>query len=335
MKDRYGRDVTYLRLSLTDKCNLRCRYCMPASGLVNKLTHDEVLRKDEILRIVRVAAQLGITGVRITGGEPLVRKNVLGVVDGVAHTPGIQDVSLTTNGILLPKFARELKDAGLSRINISLDSLDPGQYRNVTRCGNLEDALAGIVAALEAGLHPVKINAVAIRSLEQDFLSFACMSIDKPLHVRFIEYMPVGASAGMNDCGWGMADVVSCDEILDTIIAAAREQGLPGLEPVESASRPQGNGPARYFQFPGAEGTVGFISPLSRHFCGECNRLRLTSDGKLRPCLFSDREYDVRAAVRGGTDDDVADVFEAAVAGKPDAHNGKVGTERGMSQIGG
>ena len=335
MRDRCGREITYLRISLTDKCNLRCRYCMPVSGLANKLTHDEVLRKDEILRVVRVAARLGITGVRITGGEPLVRKNVLGVVDGVAHTPGIKDVSLTTNGVLLPRYARDLKGAGLSRVNISLDSLDAEQYRTVTRCGNLEDALAGIAAALEAGLDPVKINAVAIRSLEQDFLSFARMSINKPLHVRFIEYMPVGASSGMDDCGWGMADVVSCKEIMNSINASAQERGLPGLEPVKDGSRPQGNGPARYYRFPDSQGTVGFISPLTRHFCSECNRLRLTSDGKLRPCLFSDREYDVRAAVRSGTDDDIAGVFEDAVADKPDAHNGKVGTERGMSQIGG
>ena len=337
MKDIHGRTIDYLRISLTDRCNFRCIYCMPEEG-VCQLSHDDILRIEEIARVVRVAAGLGVRSVRLTGGEPLVRKGVADLVREIARTPGIENVSMTTNGVLLPKMADELKRAGLSRVNISLDTLDPVQFKQITRRGELRQTLDGIEAALAAGFDPVKVNAVVVRSLDQDCLAFARMSVDRPLHVRFIEYMPVGESSGGRGCGWGPEDVVPSEELFEAINERARAEGMDGLVPAGD-DRPLGWGPARYFEFPGAQGTVGFISPLSRHFCGECNRVRLTADGKLRPCLFSDDEYDVRAALRGqmGADVDgaVRAVFAAVLGAKPDEHHDKVGTERGMSQIGG
>ncbi|MEF9925421.1 MAG: GTP 3',8-cyclase MoaA [Eggerthellaceae bacterium] len=333
MKDSHGRTIDYLRISLTDRCNLRCIYCMPEEG-VDQLAHKDILRIEEIERAVRVAASMGITRIRLTGGEPLVRKGVVDLVRNIAQTPGIQDVSLTTNGILLPKMAADLKAAGLTRVNISLDTLDAAQFAFITRRGKLEDTLAGIDAALAVGFKPVKINAVAVRSLKQDYLAFAKLSLDRPLHVRFIEYMPVGESSGADGCGWGPQDVVPTEELIDIIDAAARAAGLGPLVPADK-DRPIGGGPARYYQFEGAQGTVGFISPLSRHFCSECNRLRLTADGEIRPCLFSDDEFDLKEALREGSDEQVRAVMLQALGAKPDEHHDKVGTQRGMSQIGG
>ena len=334
MKDSHGRVIDYLRISLTDKCNFRCIYCMPAEG-VCPMGHDELLRIEEIEAITRVATRIGIKSVRLTGGEPLVRKGVVDLVQALNDMPEIENISMTTNGVLLPKMADELKRAGLSRVNISLDTLDPEQFEFITRVGKIESTLAGIDAALEAGFNPVKINAVTVRSLNQDYMAFAKLSIDRPLHVRFIEYMPVGTSTGSDGTGWGKQDVVPSEELLGIINERAREEGLPELVPAGNDDKPIGWGPARYFEFPGAKGTVGFISPLSRHFCGECNRLRLTADGKLRPCLFSDREVDVRTALREGGEEAVYNCFLEALNLKPDEHHDKVGTERNMYQIGG
>ena len=333
MKDHLGRTIEYLRISLTDRCNYRCIYCMPEEGVVS-LPHEQILRIEEIAHLVRIAAELGIKSVRLTGGEPLVRKGVVDLVRDVANTPGIENVSLTTNGVLLPKMASDLKRAGLSRVNISLDTLDEDQFAYITRRGHLHETLDGIAAALEAGFDPVKINAVTVRSLNQDYLAFARLSMDRPLHVRFIEYMPVGDSAGVAGCGWGPDDVVPNEEVLETVNAQAREAGLPELVPAGGDS-PLGWGPARYWEFPGAKGTVGFISAMSNHFCSQCNRVRLTADGKLRPCLFSDTELDVRDALRRGDDEGVRAAFAEALRIKPDEHHNKVGTERNMSQIGG
>ena len=333
MKDHLGRTIEYLRISLTDRCNYRCIYCMPEEGVVS-LPHDEIMRIEEIAHLVRIAAGMGIKSVRLTGGEPLVRKGVVDLVRDVANTPGIENVSLTTNGVLLPRMADDLKRAGLSRVNISLDTLDEDQFAYITRRGHLHETLDGIEAALKAGFDPVKINAVTVRSLNQDFLAFARLSVDRPLHVRFIEYMPVGDSAGATGCGWGPQDVVPNEEVLESINAAAREAGLPELVPAGD-DKPLGWGPARYWEFPGAKGTVGFISAMSNHFCAQCNRVRLTADGKLRPCLFSDTELDVREALRTGDDDGVRAAFAEALRIKPDEHHNKVGTERNMSQIGG
>lgn len=332
MKDSHGRVIDYLRISLTDRCNFRCIYCMPEEG-VCQMSHDEILSLEEIERLVAIAAEHGIKSVRLTGGEPLVRKGVEDLISSITRMPGIENVSMTTNGVLLPKMADGLKAAGLSRVNISLDTLDPQQFREVTRVGRLEDTLAGIDAALEVGFSPVKVNAVTVRRLDQDFLGFAKLSVDRPLHVRFIEYMPLGQEAGNGLAGWGKEDVISSQELLERINADAVAAGMEPLAPADK--NPLGWGPAKYMAFPGAQGTVGFISPLSRHFCSECNRLRLTADGKIRPCLFSDEEYDVRAALRAGDDAQVARVLLQALGAKPDEHHDKVGTERNMSAIGG
>ncbi|MBQ3301603.1 MAG: GTP 3',8-cyclase MoaA [Eggerthellaceae bacterium] len=334
MRDGHGRTIDYLRISLTDRCNFRCIYCMPEEG-VQMMSHNDILRIEEFEAIVRVATQIGIRSVRLTGGEPLVRKGVVDLVSAISTMPGIENISMTTNGVLLPSMAQDLKAAGLSRVNISLDTLDPEQFRMITRLGDIHCSLAGIEAALNAGFNPVKINAVSVRSLNQDFLGFAKLSLDRPLHVRFIEYMPVGESSGVDGSGWGKEDVIPSEELLEIINAGARAEGMPELQPIDGDHKPVGWGPARYFEFPGAKGTVGFISPLSRHFCSECNRLRLTADGKLRPCLFSDKEIDVRSALREGGDEAVYQCFLQALDLKPDEHHDKVGTERKMSQIGG
>lgn len=337
MKDLHGRTIDYLRVSLTDRCNLRCIYCMPAEGIA-QVAHDEILRYNEIVELVEAAAELGIRRIRLTGGEPLVRKGVVDLVRDICAIPGIRDVSLTTNGVLLPRMADDLRAAGLTRVNISLDTLDAEEYERVTRGGNINDVLGGIDAALRVGFNPVKVNAVAVRSLNQDFFAFARMSVDRPLHMRFIEYMPVGDSAGSCGTGWGPEDVISVDEIREAINEEAVKVGLEPLRPVADSSKPEGGGPARYWEFPGAKGTVGFISPMSRHFCGDCNRLRLTSRGGIRPCLFSDEEYNVRDALRYGTKGDVRAVLMRALGAKPDEHHEgdhARATKTNMNAIGG
>ncbi len=333
MKDAYGRGIDYLRISLTDRCNLRCVYCMPESGVVS-LPHESILRLEEFERVIKCAAKLGIKHIRFTGGEPTVRKGLVGLVERTVATPGIESVALTTNATLLPGMAADLKAAGLSRVNISLDTLDADQYRLITRRGNLSDALNGIKAALDCGLSPVKLNTVVVRSLNQDLLGFAKLTLDEPLHVRFIEYMPVGHDEDCGGCGWGIGDVVPAEEILQTIDAQASSLGLGHLQPADEG-KPDGWGPARYYRLPNAQGTIGVISAISNHFCGSCNRLRLTADGKIKPCLFSDQEYDLRTALREGTDQDVRAVFEAALAHKPSGHEHRIGTKRMMSQVGG
>lgn len=331
MKDSHGRTIDYLRISLTDRCNFRCIYCMPEEGIC-AMPHDEILRIEEIEQIVRIAARNGIKSVRLTGGEPLVRKGVTELIEVIENTPGIENVSLTTNGVLLPKMAANLKRAGLSRVNISLDTLDPAQFREITRVGNLDDTLAGIDAALEAGFNPVKINSVVVKRLNQDFLEFAKLSIDRPLHVRFIEFMPLGDSSD-SGTGWGKEDVIASEDLREMINAQAIEAGMEPLHPADN--KPVGWGPARYYEFPNAKGTVGFISPLSRHFCSECNRLRLTADGLIRPCLFSDVEFDVKRALRDGGEEAAERVLYEALGAKPDDHHDKIGTERNMAAIGG
>ncbi|MEI3377418.1 MAG: GTP 3',8-cyclase MoaA [Coriobacteriales bacterium] len=334
MKDNYGRRIDYLRISLTDRCNLRCIYCMPEEGVPFK-PHESMLRIEEIVDFTRRAAQAGIRRVRLTGGEPLIRKGVVDLIREIAAIPGIEDISLTTNGILLPKMAADLRDAGLTRVNISLDTLDPAQFTYVTRLGKIEDVFAGIDAALENGFDPVKINAVAVRSLDQDFFGFAKLSLDRPLHVRFIEYMPVGESSGGTGAGWTEDDIIPANEIIERINEGAIAAGIGPLEPVDEGELPSGAGPAIYYRLPGAKGTVGFISAMSNHFCSSCNRLRLTADGKIRPCLFSDREIDVMEAIRSDDPQAVDCAIEEAIGIKPDEHHEERGTERRMSQIGG
>lgn len=332
MKDGQGRQIDYLRISLTDRCNLRCIYCMPEHG-VKSIPRESVLTLEEVHKTIECASQLGIKHIRFTGGEPTVRKGLLSLIERTAQTPGIESVALTTNAILLPGMTADLKAAGLSRVNISLDTLDAEQYRFITRLGNLDDALKGIEAALSAGLFPVKLNTVVVRSLNQDLLSFARLTVDAPLHVRFIEYMPIGNGDDCGGCGWGPADVVPAKEIIETISAQAQSIGLGSLQP--AIATPDGWGPAQYYRLPGAQGTVGVISAISNHFCASCNRLRLTADGKIKPCLFSDTEYDIRSALRKGSEEEVLSVFKAALFHKPSGHEHRVGTRRMMSQVGG
>jgi cyclic pyranopterin phosphate synthase len=312
---------------------------MPAGGVAAK-PHDAMLSLEEIAAFVRVAAGEGFSHIRLTGGEPLVRLGICDLVRDLVAIPGIEKVAMTTNGILLPKFASKLAEAGLERVNISLDTLDPERFAWVTRGGKIADVFAGIDAALEVGFKPVKINAVVVRSMNQDLLGFMRLTIDKPLHVRFIEYMPVGETTGETDgcgedLGWTAADTIPNEELLGLLNEQALAAGLGELESIQGAGKPEGWGPARYYQLPGAQGTIGLISALSRHFCGECNRLRLTSEGLLRPCLFSDEEYDVRAPLRAHDDASVRRVLLEALGTKPDEHHNRVGTERMMSQIGG
>lgn len=332
MKDGQGRQIDYLRISLTDRCNLRCIYCMPEHG-VKSIPHESILTLEEVHRAIECASRLGIKHIRFTGGEPTVRKGLLGLIERTAQTPGIESVALTTNAILLPGMAADLKAAGLSRVNISLDTLDAEQYRFITRRGNLNDALKGVEAALSSGLSPVKLNTVVVRSLNQDLLSFARLTIDAPLHVRFIEYMPIGSGENCGGCGWGLDDVVPAKEIIETINMQAQSIGLGSLQP--AMATPDGWGPAQYYRLPDAQGTVGVISAISNHFCKSCNRLRLTADGKIKPCLFSDTEYDIRSALRKGDEEEVLSVFKAALSRKPSGHEHRVGTRRMMSQVGG
>jgi len=326
MFDRINRRIDYLRISITDRCNLRCMYCMPHGG-VSATSHVEILSYEETLRVVKVAAGLGISKVRLTGGEPLVRRGVAGFIRELSGVPGIEDLSLTTNGMLLAGMAEELKGAGVTRINISLDSLDPERFRELTRGGDLSAVLSGIQRAEELGFSPIKLNVVPIKGFNDDELvRFAALAIDKPYHVRFIEFMPIG-----NREMWDETRVVTTSEVMERVSA------LGALEPVENSEH---DGPATLFRLPGGAGILGFISPLTDHFCGECNRLRLTADGKLRPCLFSESEIDLKTPMRAGCDDDeLARLFAVALDVKPEGHNMAEGVKksykRTMSRIGG
>lgn len=300
---------------------------MPAEGVPLK-THDDVLRYEEIARLVRVAAGLGISRVRLTGGEPLVRRGIADLVAMIAAIPDIDDLSMTTNGTLLAQHAAELAQAGLRRVNVSLDTLDPHRFSALTRLGSLEGALAGIRAAAEAGLTPIKINVVVMRGGNADEVTaFARRTVTDGWNVRFIEIMPIGEGAH-----------ASATQYVPSVeIRAAIEADLGPLE----LAALSGNGPARYWRVPGASGTIGFISPISQHFCGACNRLRLSADGRLLPCLFTppEAEIDLRSPLRDGVGDaELADLFRQAIAAKPDGHHldqRAVPTCRLMSRVGG
>ncbi len=325
LTDNFHRRIEYLRISVTDRCNLRCVYCMPEEGVV-PLLHRDILSFEEILLVVRQAAALGVSRVRVTGGEPLVRKGLVGFIGELAKIEGIRDLALTTNGIYLDRYAGDLAAAGLKRVNISLDTLDPDRYRAITRGGSLTEALNGITAAYEAGLTPVKLNCVVMRGVNDDEIpAFAVLTQERAIHVRFIEYMPIGADPEV----WA-------NRFLPVV--AIRER-LAAIAPLEPAGPVAGSGPATYWRLPGAPGTLGLISPVSEHFCGECNRLRLTADGKLRPCLLADTEIDLRARLRSGRTD-VTDLLLAAVGAKGERHHlgdgdGAAALKRRMAQIGG
>lgn len=318
--------VDYLRLSVTDRCNYRCVYCMPPEG-VPFIPHDQILSYEDMAFFVEIAAELGISKIRLTGGEPLVRKGLPDLV-GLLHViPGIKGISLTTNGVLLPSFADELKAAGLDRVNISLDTLDPERYRRLTRGGSLDAVLEGVESALRAGLDPVKLNVVMMSGLISELRDFVAMTRDRSLHVRFIEWMPVGK------CGPGSTG----DALTKAQVVAALEQlGAEELGRPKAVEPPLGWGPARYYRFPGHQGTVGFIGSVSDHFCDECNRLRLTADGRLKNCLFSDHEVDVKSAVQAGDRNEVRDMIRKSLEAKTFDKNLLPGrTSLGMSQVGG
>lgn len=319
--ERGHHTVDYLRLAVTDRCNLRCVYCMPPEGVPFK-QHDEILSYEEMAFFVAAAVEVGISKVRLTGGEPLVRRGVADLVRLIANTPGVDDISLTTNGLLLAPMAASLAEAGLSRVNVSLDSLDPARFQALTRGGLVAQTLEGIRAALEQRLHPVKVNAVLMPETLDELEAFVALTRDRPIHVRFIEWMPVGG------CGPQTAErPVTKAEVLVALRA------LGELVPVAS---PGGWGPARYFRFPGHKGTVGFISSVSDHFCNECNRLRLTADGRLKNCLFSNDEVDVRPAVRARDRVATLAAIRASLGRKTFDKLSLPGrSTRGMSQIGG
>jgi cyclic pyranopterin phosphate synthase len=281
---------------------------MPEEG-VSRIGHDDILRYEEIVRLATVAAELGVSKIRITGGEPLVRKGVVGFIHSLSHVPGIEDLSMTTNGVLLASYALKLKEAGLKRVNVSMDSLNPERYSRITRGGNLDEVWNGIRAAEKVSFSPIKINVVVVRDFNDDeILDFAALSKDNPFEIRFIEFMPVGSTNG-----WHQEQYVSSEAIRGKI-----EEAFP-LYP---AAARQGNGPAKVFRMAGARGTIGFITSLSSHFCASCNRLRLTADGKLRSCLFSDEEIDLKEPLREGcADSELEALILHAIRKKPEQHH--------------
>jgi cyclic pyranopterin phosphate synthase len=329
LMDQSKRCIDYLRVSITDHCNLSCLYCKPRSR-VTFLSHEEILRYEEILRIISVAVPLGIEHIRITGGEPLLRRGVLEFIRSLGGVPGIRDISLTTNGVLLAPVAGELRNAGIKRLNISLDSLDPARFREITGSDRWHDVWSGIAAAEEAGFDPVKLNIVPVRGVnDREIADFARLTLKRPLHVRFIEFMPIGSGDR-----WHADACVRSDQVREII---EREFGtlLPW-------SARQSAGPSANFQIPGAAGVIGFISPISKHFCAACRRLRLTADGRIRPCLLSDTEIDVKSPLRGGCGDrELERMLRLALEIKPERHylgtaSGDGGCfQRTMSRIGG
>ncbi|MBC8505509.1 MAG: GTP 3',8-cyclase MoaA [Chloroflexi bacterium] len=325
--DSFGRSITYLRISLTPRCNLRCVYCMPPEG-ISEPAPGGLLTNDEILQFVRQAASLGLKRVRLTGGEPLLRRNLVDIVLGIATTPGIEEVSLTTNAMLLSKKAAALADAGLARVNVSLDTLDPNKFKRITRGGWIERVFEGIAAAERAGLAPIKINSVVVRGLNDDELpSLAKLTKGHPWHIRFIELMPVG-----NAQDWGVGFPAQDHRY----ISVQEMKNLLSSQNLQPATSPKGNGPSRTFQIPGALGTVGFISPLGEHFCESCNRLRLTADGALRPCLLMDNEISIRESLNNR--ETLIRKISLATALKPEGHElfeHQYPEARRMAQIGG
>jgi cyclic pyranopterin phosphate synthase len=305
--DNYNRHLNYLRISITDRCNLQCRYCVPR-GLIPKLSHDDILTYEEILRVVRVAVDLGISKVRITGGEPLVRKGVYEFLQNLTATVGLKDVSLTTNGVLLKDNLEKIRAAGISRINISLDSLNRAKYREITGYDEFDRVWQGIEKAHRMGFYPIKLNVVALKGINDDELTeMARLSFRYPFHVRFIEYMPIGRS------DFKPNSLLLAPEIKNRI------SELGNLVTIREAEH---DGPAQRYKYEGAIGEIGFIPAISQHFCNKCNRLRLTASGQLRPCLLSDHQEDLKSAVREGcSDSQLADIFIQAVRHKPSDHN--------------
>ena len=324
-RDAYGRAMTYLRVSLTDRCNFRCVYCMPAVGMRFQ-PREELLTDEELLRVVGLAAELGFTKIRLTGGEPTVRPHLVDLVRAMKAFPGIDEVAMTTNALLLGRLAGDLRAAGLDRVNISIDTLDPAKFRLMTRGGRLDLVWEGIEAAERVGLAPIKLNSVVLRGQNDNEVGeLAQLTVDRPWQVRFLEIMPMEGVGAVHDEG-----LVTSEET-----QARLEARFGPLEPLPEAP----GDPARAWRIQGAAGTVGFISPVSAPFCATCNRVRLTADGKLRLCLLRNDEVDLRDLMRGGADDDALRAeLRAGIWRKPWGHKlseGERDIRRGMSQIGG
>jgi len=335
LSDAFNRPINYLRISVTDRCNLRCTYCLPAEG-TRLLPHSEILTYEEIATIARLAAELGINKLRLTGGEPLVRAKLTELVAMLAEISTIDDISLTTNGILLKDYASELARAGLKRVNISLDSLRRDKFERITRHRKLSEVLQGIEAAKACGLSPVKINMVVMRGINDDELvDFANLTIAEGWHVRFIELMPFATENPPEGHSTGGKTNLH-PQFMPAQEITRHLSSLGTLEPCLPIA---GNGPAKYFRFPHATGTIGFITPVSQHFCFNCNRLRLTAEGRLRPCLLSDEEVDLRQPLRDGAPpQELKQVITEAIRRKPDKHHlseGATTQKRHMSQVGG
>jgi cyclic pyranopterin phosphate synthase len=326
LADQFNRPITYLRISVTDKCNLRCVYCMPETGLA-WLPKAEILTYEEIAQLVAAAASAGVRSIRLSGGEPLIRRDLHRLVAEINAVDGIEDISLSTNGLLLAEQIASLKAAGLRRVNVSLDTLRADRFEQIARRPGLERVLAGIDAAIAHALEPVKINVVIMRGQNDDEIAdFAAWTKRRPVFVRFIEVMPVHENVGLQRDSY-----VSSDEILERVASVG------DLRP---AMGPGGNGPARYFAFDGAPGAVGVISPLSHDYCERCNRVRLTADGRLRLCLFGDNEIDLRSPLRAGaSQEELANVLRSSMLIKPERHHLRLGETssrmRAFSEIGG
>jgi cyclic pyranopterin phosphate synthase len=324
--DAFRRPITYLRVSVTDRCNLRCVYCMPEAGLP-WIAKPDVLTYEEIASIVRAAASIGVRSIRLTGGEPLIRRDLERLVAMIAAIPGIDDIALSTNALLLAEQAPGLAAAGLRRVNISLDTLHEDRFTAIARRPGLSKVLAGIEAAIAAGLTPVKINCVVMRGANDDELeAFAELTRERAVHIRFIEVMPVTDNVELQRDAW-----VSSDEVL------ARLGALGALHAVPN---PHGNGPARTFAYDGAPGTVGVISPLAHDYCETCNRVRLSADGRLKLCLFGDNMIDLRTPLRGGGGEPaIVEILRASMHVKPERHHLALGETasmmRAFSEIGG
>ena len=324
-QDRFGRMINYLRISLTDKCNLRCVYCMP-EDMVFRPKH-ELMQDDELRTFVRVFADLGFHKFRLTGGEPTVRHNIVEICGFIAHTPGVQSLSMTTNGILLTDLAQPLADAGLQRVNISIDTLDPERFKRITRWGTLDEVWDGIEAAERAGLTPIKLNAVVVRGFnDQDVTELAKLTLDHDWQVRFIEMMPFG-------------DVATFAQEQIITDAQIRERIAGEYMPLELSNSGKLDGEARIYRFPGAKGEVGFISTVSAPFCATCNRARLTADGVLRLCLLRDKEVNLLGPLRAGAiEEDLKEIILEGIWWKPWGHGlaeDEIPVKRVMSQIGG
>ncbi|HPK21251.1 MAG TPA: GTP 3',8-cyclase MoaA [Smithella sp.] len=330
MLDKYSREINYLRVSITDRCNLRCIYCRPKEGVALH-GHEDILRYEEMIRVISLAVKMGLIKVRLTGGEPLVRRGFVDFVADLNKIEGLKDISLTTNGILLEQFAQGIFDAGIRRINVSLDSLNPDKYGQITRGGRLEDVLRGIARAEEIGFSPIKINTVAIKGFNDDeALDFARLAQEQPFQVRFIELMPVGKTT--LDYG---EDYMPGAQLIKII------RQRYALEPVKNKKN-RSDGPAKIFKIKGGRGEIGFINPVSDHFCSTCNRMRLTSDGKLRACLLNEAEVDLKKALRENCSDaELEKLIWDAVLLKPRQHdivcteNSLRKCSRNMSEIGG